>query len=364
MEADFIVVGGGVVGLSVATGLIRRGHRVLVLDGGDGDYRASRGNFGLVWVQSKGLTAPDYARWTRRSAALWRGFAEGLEAETGESLSLAQDGGYDIHFDEQTLAETVAKYEDLKAELGGDYPFEVLRANELKTYEPSIGPAVAGAILHHEDGQVNPLRLLKALASAFTRNGGTLKTAVRVAGIEPASGGFRVNTADGATHTAGRVVLAAGLGSAVLGPQLGFKAPLKPLRGQNLITEKLPRFMNRPSVIARQVDEGGVQIGDSKEPVGYDDRETLQTIAAIAARAVKTYPVLAKVKLVRSWGALRVMTPDGLPLYQQSASAPGAYLVTCHSGITLAAIHAEVLPQWLEGAPDAPDLEVFSEDRF
>lgn len=364
MEADFIVIGGGVVGLSVAFGLVQRNHRVLVLDGDDGDYRASRGNFGLVWVQGKGLSAPEYARWTRRSAELWRAFSQELEGESRENLCLSQNGGYDIHFTEETLSETVGKYEELKAKLGDDYPFEVLRANELKRYEPSIGPAVAGAILHHEDGQVNPLILLKALASAFTRNGGSLQAAVRVVSVETTPSGFRAKTANGASHTGGNVVMAAGLGGSALGPQLGFKAPLTPLRGQNLITEKLPRFMNRPSVIARQVNEGGVQIGDSKEPVGFDDRETLPTIARIAARAVKTYPILAKAKLVRSWGALRVMTPDGLPIYQQSTIAPGAFLVTCHSGITLAAVHKEILPLWLEGANDAPDLEVFSEDRF
>ena len=77
-----------------------------------------------------------------------------------------------------------------------------------------------------------------------------------------------------------------------------------------------------------------------------------------------TIPALAKAQLVRSWAALRVMTPDGLPIYQESPLMPGAYLVTCHSGITLAAAHALRLPDWLEGRDDAPDLSAFSEDRF
>ena len=63
-------------------------------------------------------------------------------------------------------------------------------------------------------------------------------------------------------------------------------------------------------------------------------------------------------------GALRVLTPDGLPIYQESPTCPGAFLVTCHSGITLAAAHARLLPDWLEGTPNAPDLEVFREARF
>ena len=149
-----------------------------------------------------------------------------------------------------------------------------------------------------------------------------------------------------------------------LGPKLGFAAPVRPQRGQVLITEKLPKLMNRPSGIIRQVDEGGIQIGDSKEEVGLDDSVTIKTAAAIAARANAVFPDLERAKLVRAWGALRIMSPDGLPIYQQSSTMPGAYLVTCHSGITLAAAHATFLPDWLEGNENAPNLEVFNEQRF
>ena len=364
MDTDYAVVGGGVVGLALAWGLARHGLRVRVFDGDDDAHRASRGNFGLVWVQSKGLDCPAYARWTRRSAAAWRAFTEELEAATGETVALAQNGGYDFHLDEASLAARVAQYDALKAELDGDYPFEVLGHNALKREEPEIGPGVAGAILHHEDGHVNPLRLLRALAADVRRLGAEVATGVEVVDVAPRADGFGLRTADGATYGAGKVVLAAGLGAATLGPKLGFKAPVRPQRGQVLITEKGPPRINRPSGIIRQVDEGGVQIGDSKEEVGYDDRETLATSAGIAKRAVTIFPFLEQAKLLRAWGGLRVMSPDGLPIYQQSATAPGAFLVTCHSGVTLAAAHALLLPHWLEGTADAPDLEVFGEHRF
>jgi glycine/D-amino acid oxidase-like deaminating enzyme len=131
-----------------------------------------------------------------------------------------------------------------------------------------------------------------------------------------------------------------------------------------LITEKVPPLLRRPSSLIRQVDEGGIQIGDSKEDVGFDDSDTADVTARIASRAVRMVPALASLHLVRSWAALRVMSPDGLPIYERSATCPGAFLVTCHSGITLAAVHALRLGAWLEGAADAPDLEEFSEQRF
>ena len=59
-DYDVAVVGGGLVGSSVAFGLARQGQRVVVLDEGDVAFRASRGNFALVWVQSKGLGMPAY----------------------------------------------------------------------------------------------------------------------------------------------------------------------------------------------------------------------------------------------------------------------------------------------------------------
>jgi len=363
MDTDYAIIGGGVVGLSVAWGLLKRGRTVTVLDGDDGAFRASRGNFGLVWVQSKGMNQPRYAQWSQHSAAIWAGFAEELAANTGLGVPLEQNGGYDLHFSEETLQATVEKYEILKAKLGGDYPFEVLGHNALRKEEPHIGPKVVGAILHHQDGHANPLKLLRALAADVRRMGGRVLTGKTVTAVSKPDG-FRIDCADGTVTRADKVILSAGLGAAQLGPAMGFRAPIRPQRGQVLITEKLPKLINRPSLIARQVDEGGIQIGATNEEVGHDDRVTQPGLSGLAAEAIAAYPALARAQLVRSWGALRVLSPDGLPIYQESAEMPGAYLVTCHSGITLAAAHARLLPDWLERTAAAPDLEVFSEARF
>ncbi|MFO7759653.1 MAG: FAD-dependent oxidoreductase [Roseovarius sp.] len=363
METDYVIIGGGVVGLSVAWGVLKRGLTVTVLDGDDGSFRASRGNFGLVWVQSKGLNQPRYAQWSQHSAAIWAEFANELGHNTGTAVPLEQRGGYDLHFSEETLHATVEKYETLKTQLDGNYPFEVLGHNALRKEEPHIGPKVVGAILHHQDGHANPLKLLMALAADVRRMGGRVLTGKTVTDVtRPDS--FRVTCADDTIVRAGKVILSAGLGATRLGPKLGFKAPIRPQRGQVLITEKLRRIINRPSLIARQVDEGGIQIGATNEEVGLDDGVTQPGLSDLAAKAVAAYPELEKAQLVRSWGALRVLSPDGLPIYQESAAMPGAYLVTCHSGITLAAAHARLLPDWLEGRDTAPDLEVFSEARF
>ena len=363
METNYAIIGGGVVGLSVAWGLLKRGRTVTVIDGDDGSFRASRGNFGLVWVQSKGIKQPDYARWSQRSAAAWSGFATELHDNTGHDVALEQRGGYDFHFSEESLAKKVEKYNVLKSQLDDNYPFEILGHNALRKEEPEIGPKVIGAILHHQDGHVNPLKLLKALSDDVRRLGGVVLSGKTVKDVKY-NGGFYIECADATVIRATKTILSAGLGASKLGPRLGFKAPIRPQRGQVLITEKLPKLINRPSLIARQVDEGGIQIGATNEEVGHDDRVLIEGISGLAAEAIATFPVLGKAQLVRSWGALRVLSPDGLPIYQESATVPNAFLITCHSGISLAAAHALFLPDWLEKTVTAPELEVFSEDRF
>jgi glycine/D-amino acid oxidase-like deaminating enzyme len=114
----------------------------------------------------------------------------------------------------------------------------------------------------------------------------------------------------------------------------------------------------------RQTGEGVIQIGDSKEDVGFDDGTTTKELGRIAHNAVRYLPLLRNVNIVRAWGALRVMTPDGYPIYEASQQCPGAYLVTCHSGITLAAHHAGAISDWIRGASEPSGIQTFKADRF
>ena len=359
-----IVIGGGAMGLSIAYGLVRRGEDVLVLDGADSDLRASRGNFGLIWVQGKGANAPHYAEWTRQSARLWPAFASELEQDTGIRIAFSQRGGVDYYTDARELDDRATTLRTLGDALSDDYPFELLDHVDLKKRVPQIGNKVVGGIYSPMDGHVNPLYLLRALSVAVRGNGGQIQTGVKAVGVEAANNSFSVTLADGSRVDGDRVVLAAGLGSARLGQALGFQVPIRPQQGQVLITEKLPYFLRFPSATIRQVDEGGVQIGASKAYVGLDDSETIATTARLARHAVDVFPLLEQAKLIRSWAALRIISPDGLPIYQRSPAYSGASFVACHSGITLSAIHARLMADWIVSDPSAPDVRAFAEDRF
>ncbi len=375
-DSEYAVIGGGLVGMAIAYGLASRGHDVTVFDEGDVAFRASRGNFGLVWVHGKGQGMPDYARWSRLSAELWPGFAAELADGTRLALELDQPGGMQFFLSDDEAEAFVGQLTSLRESLDGDYPFEFLGHNATKNLVPDIGPEVVGATYCPLDGHVNPLLLLRSLHKAVRALGVRVVAGPAVDRIDPLASGFRIHRADGVWESQ-KIVLSAGLGNKQLAPMVGLEAPVRPNRGQVLITERVRPFLSYPTGRVRQVGEGTVQIGDSKEDVGFDDGTTGDVVGAIAKRAVRCFPLLENVRVVRSWGALRVMSPDGHPIYQRSKQCPGASLVTCHSGVTLAAVHAKVLAGWVASGDgpivgsgpiaggDGPDyLEGFGVERF
>ena len=114
----------------------------------------------------------------------------------------------------------------------------------------------------------------------------------------------------------------------------------------------------------RQTVEGSIMLGDSQEDVGFDTSQKPAVMQTIARRAVLSFPWLRDLRIVRAWAALRVMPPDGLPIYDQSERFPGAFTANCHSGVTLAAAHANrYAPMVAAGALD-PALDLFSARRF
>jgi hydrogen cyanide synthase HcnC len=363
-DYDVAVIGGGLVGAAIGWGLARAGQHVAVLDEGDVAYRASRGNFALVWVQSKGLGMPEYAAWTRRSSDGWAGFAQILKEETGLDVAFQRPGGFHLCLSQGELearASTMKRLHNQPRMM--QYPYEMLERDAIEAMLPQIGPEVVGGSYCPLDGHCNSLRLLRALHTGLNGHDADYLPNHIVETIEPRGGEFRLAT-QGGDVTAGRIVLAAGNGNARLGPMVGLHIPVRPQRGQIVVTERARPFLPYPVVTIRQTDEGSVMLGDSVEEAGWDDRVGSAVIATIANRATRMFPLLGRLNVVRSWAALRVMTADGFPIYEQSAAYPGAFVATCHSGVTLAANHAlAVAPMIAAGRLDT-DLDVFTARRF
>jgi glycine/D-amino acid oxidase-like deaminating enzyme len=131
-----------------------------------------------------------------------------------------------------------------------------------------------------------------------------------------------------------------------------------------IVTERLRPILGYATHTVRQTVEGGVMMGDSQEDVGFDNGVTVPVLRDIAARNVIAFPALKQANIVRVWGALRVMSPDGYPIYEQSADHPGAFAATCHSGVTLAGAHALALAPAILAGTLPESFEAFHSRRF
>lgn len=365
-STDIAVIGGGLVGTAIAFGLLRSGASVALYDPSEDDFHASAGNFGLVWVQGKGLNAPHYAALTRRSAARWDTFAGEIAERGGTDPHYRRCGGAKIALSEDEFAAlraTSLRMHNRGPDDAASAKVDLIDGATLRSRVPHVSEEAVGALWCEEDGHADPLATLTALRNTLESHPRVRIVRSRVEALRAEGSGFRLDGAD-IGDTAERVVIAAGLGAVGLGSAIGLDAPLRPQRGQILVTERMAPFLDVACHTVRQTGQGTVLIGDSKEDVGFD-RGTLSSVgAAMAQRAAKMFPILKTARVVRQWGALRVMSPDGLPVYAQSESHPGAMLITCHSGVTLAAAHAGEVADAIVSGTLGEDYRAFSPARF
>lgn len=362
---DVVVIGAGLVGGAVAYGLARAGQRVAVLDEEDATYRASRGNFGLVWVQGKGVGRPEYALWSRASSERWFELSEALTENGGLAPNYTRPGGVIAALSEEELSALDSMLAGLKRAVGNaGYEYEILDAARVRELLPACGPEVVGGAYSPYDGHANPLKLMRGLHASLAGLGADYLAGARVDAIRPLDGGgFDLRTERG-TITGGKVVIAAGHGSKALGAMVGLDVPVHPEHGQIVVTERTAPWLGHPTLGIRQTDEGSMLFGASHEDRGFDTSVLARTSRDIARRAVRVFPDLASLRVVRTWGALRVMTPDGFPIYAQSRAHPGAFVFTCHSGVTLAANHALEASRWVIDGEIPEGMACFAPDRF
>lgn len=365
-DYDVAIIGGGLLGSAFAWGLADRGLHTVVFDEGDNAIRTARGNFGLVWVQGKGRGMPEYARWSLNSSLHWVDFAERLKQETGVDTRYHRCGGFVICLDDEEFEANLQLLETLCAEADEHgYEYEVVRHAELKIRLPLVGK-VPGATYCPHDGHCDPLRLLRAMHSGYLNKGGEYRPRTPITGIKGLDGGgFELSTADGKVVAAcEKLIVAAGHGSRELGSQVGLDVPIHPDQGQVLVTEKVEPVLAFPTNYVRQTDDGSFMLGPSSKDVGYHLGTDPGTLQDISRRCIKAFPLLKSLRVQRVWAALRVMTPDGFPVYQQSTSHPGAFSFACHSGVTLAASHALQVAQWVEAGSIPEQYQIFHPQRF
>ena len=187
---------------------------------------------------------------------------------------------------------------------------------------PGIGPAVTGASWTPYDGHANSLNLLHALHRGFTARGGTYlpnrtvdRRRRRAARFPPRHRRRRDRRAEGRARRRARQRQAGAAVRAV-------SAPVGRSAARSSSPSAPARVFDMPTTTVRQTLEGGIMIGDSMEDVGFDTGQRPEVMQAMAKRAVLSFPWLAELQIVRAWAALRVMPPDGTPIYDESEQIP------------------------------------------
>lgn len=369
-SADVIVVGGGLSGSAIALGLMReRAGKVILFDEQLPTQRLSRGNFGLTWFMCKGAKHPIYAQWSRLACRQWPDFAAWLEEETGYTIELEWTGGAVHAFGESEFKAHAGSVENLRsvcASVGLDYPVRMLNRAEFSDLIPKIelGEEVSGAMYTPEQGHVNPLKLMAAMRCAFQKMRGEFIGAQTVSAVVPnANGTVTVKTSRG-DYQCQKLVVASGHGSTRLLAALGEKLHIYPQRGQLMVTQRHKRVLTIPMLSVRQTPDGTFVIGLSTEDAALDTRVTVSAMKSQAGNAIRLFPILAKLNWVRAWGAIRVMTPDGAPIYSRIPGHENITAVVLHSAVSLAPLAANVVAPWIVGSSEHELLRHFRNGRF
>jgi glycine/D-amino acid oxidase-like deaminating enzyme len=365
---DVCVIGGGFMGAAVALGLVREGVKVLMVDKVSDIHKSSRANFGLVWSQSKGDGNRPYARLSEQAVRAFADFTTDLEHESDIDVELRLGAALVSSLGEQEFAKRKAAIEKMhqEAEIHGEtHPSRLLDRKEVQELvgKAVLGEEVSGGSFSSIDGDVNPLLLLKAMRKVFLKKGGTFVQGCTVNDLVRQGDSYRLDTSEGKIE-AGRIVMAAGLGNISLFAKLGKKLPLVPQKGQLLVTERVKSFLSFPFGGIRQTVCGSVMIGYTQENTGFDINTSVPEAAGLARRAIKIFPALAYTRVVRSWASLRVLTKDGLPIYDEVEDYPGVYILGTHSCITLASMHSSLLAPWILGSERPSEIESFNLERF
>ncbi|MFM9059381.1 MAG: NAD(P)/FAD-dependent oxidoreductase [Planctomycetaceae bacterium] len=371
---DCCIIGGGVVGLSIARELAGRGLSVRVVARGHVRDTTSWAAAGILPPAPTWPGMPPGDAFTAWSDGLLRAWARDLLAETGIDVGLRECGGLHV----AATATALGRLREDADRWGTEGArCEWLDAAALAECEPACAGAVAtgrlvGGFLLPEEQQIRPSRLLDALARSCAQRGVVVTTG-DVTGIDVGGGGVRgveVHAAGGPeTVRAATYVLAAGAWTESLAVPLGLAIETRPIRGQ-IVMLRLPRqVLGR--VVTRGLDylvpreDGRLLVGSTLEDVGFDAATTADTVARLRGVARDLLGAAADAPVERVWAGLRPGSVDGVPTIGRVPGVGNAVVAAGHfrAGIHQSAGTAVLVADIVTGRTPALDVAPFAADR-
>lgn len=348
---DAIVIGAGVIGLSLAIELNKQGLRVLVVEKGEPGREASWAAGGML-VDSPAETQPALRELATASARMYPEFVHELEDESRLKIDLRSVGTIVLSQNPDAtqacpLPRPLAELEpDLQNSDGGAQRFSALFLKE-RCVDPRDVTAAALAAARHRDVDFS--------------------SGDEVLGVEVADGKVSGVLTNKTRFAAGVAVNCAGAWAGQIAPHT---FPTRPVKGQMVCVVMPEKEMVRHVVRAPEVyliprSDGRMVIGATAEEAGFDKRTVQETIQKLRQAAIDLVPRLAEARILEAWAGLRPGTPDGLPILGATPT-PGYFVATGHfrDGILLAPLTAKLIGQVITGERPEFDLGPFEAARF
>ena len=358
-SSDVIIVGAGIIGISLAIELRKKGLSVLIVERGEPGREASYAAAGML-ADVGDEFPPALKPLAQESARMYPEFVHEVEDESGLKVDL-RDQGTIVFSCDREFSEDV----------------EPLSPQRLKSLEPEISislvpkpgrggapsPVISAAYLHERS--VDPRGLVAAVLKAARHREVDISSGAEVKSLLVERGRVAGVQTEKAKYAAAMVVNCAGAWAGAIAP---FEFPVKPVKGQMLSLVEAPHLrhvIRSEHVYLVPRSDGRLLIGSTLEDVGYNKQTEVTTLQHLFDAAVELVPGIAKSLRHEAWAGLRPATPDGMPILGET-SISGYFVASGHfrDGILLAPVTAAIISDLVMGKNSHHDLSPFSAARF
>ncbi len=362
---DIIIIGGGIVGSSIALRLAEKGQRVTLLEKGRVGEEASGRAGGGVRQQNR---HPAERPLAMESVKIWANMKDELDSDVG----YRRTGHIAVAKSEKELEvlRDIAKQETA-AGLG----VEMLTSEEAHRFLPDTVDRgnIYGAKYCVTDGTANPLLVAKAICRLARRKGVTIKEHEPVRRLKTEGGKITAAVTDSGEYQGAVFVNAAGPWAKGLCTDIGFDYPLQLQKARLFVTEKLPRIVE-PFVMLghefyyRQTIEGNIHVGPLSRHVtgSYDKTSNLKDFGEVGLFASGSLSFLRNVNIIRSFSGVINFTPDGIAILDKVPNFDNLFLTTafCGHGFCLGPIVGKLISEWIVDGKSSLDLSALKCTRF
>ena len=370
---DVAIIGGGIIGSSIAFGLAAEKLDVVVLDREEPGRGASWAAAGMLSPGPDSPQALPLVPLAKESLQRYPQFIAAIEEASGLHAHFFSKGALQIFPEPHAEADRDQMIAELQR-LG--IAVESVSLAHARVIESSINPSASAAAWLPAEATVDPRLLMEAILSALRRRNVEIRAGCKVTSIIHQGRSCSGVKAGGENVAAKIVIVAAGCHSSTLAGEnaveqgwLSRYAPTKPIRGQMLALRSDEIHLRhvlrseRGYLVPRL--GGRIIAGSTLEDVGFDKHVTAGGIRKILDAAIELAPNLASAEIVETWAGLRPGTPDSLPILGPT-DIEGLFIATGHyrNGILLAPVTAKLVRDWVLNKKLSASMEIFSPSRF